>query len=57
MNFEKLSCAINLFNSIPHSDFREGGWVLKAFNVLNNDQNFKKIEAQGREERKLSGVI
>lgn len=36
VNFEKLSCAINLFNSIPHRDFREDGWV---FNVLNNDQN------------------
>ena len=47
MNFEMLSYAINLFNSIPHSDFRGGGWVLKAFNVLNNDQNLKKIGVRG----------
>lgn len=55
MNFEKLSYVVNLFISIPHSDFQERGWVSKTFNVLNDDQNFKKIG--GREERRLTGVI
>lgn len=29
----------NLFNDIPHNDFRESVCVAKGLNVLNNNQN------------------